>query len=169
MLALDDPRWNELSHAYGKASDIPDLLRQLYKLPDASGNEEPWFSVWSALAHQGDVYSASFAAVPHVVEAIARDPMRAHPTYLHFPVWVECCRVHARMQVPHDLRHAYEAALSRLPSIVANANNRAWNEEFLLSALAAIAIGKGQPVIAEAVLELEGATAGEFLQWLQDR
>ncbi len=29
MLELDDPRWAELRHAYGFASDIPGLLRQL--------------------------------------------------------------------------------------------------------------------------------------------
>ena len=56
MLSLDDTQWAELSHAYGRASDIPALLRQLYALPHASGQEEPWFSLWSALAHQGDVY-----------------------------------------------------------------------------------------------------------------
>ncbi|OYY64375.1 MAG: hypothetical protein B7Y49_09860, partial [Sphingomonas sp. 28-62-11] len=29
MIALDDPRWERLSHAYGSAADIPELLRQL--------------------------------------------------------------------------------------------------------------------------------------------
>jgi hypothetical protein len=29
MLSLDSPRWSELEHAYGAASDIPSLLRQL--------------------------------------------------------------------------------------------------------------------------------------------
>jgi len=72
MLDLDDPRWSDLTHAYGKASDIPDLLRQLDKLPLATGDAEPWFSLWSALAHQGDVYPASFAAVPHVVAMLAK-------------------------------------------------------------------------------------------------
>jgi len=67
MLSLESPRWSELTHAYGCASDIPALLRQLMAVSDANADEEPWFTLWSALAHQGDVYSASFAAVPHVV------------------------------------------------------------------------------------------------------
>lgn len=29
MLDLDDPYWQKLSHAYGSAADIPELLRQL--------------------------------------------------------------------------------------------------------------------------------------------
>lgn len=55
-LPLDSARWATLEHAYGKASDLPAMLRQLDALPEAIGNEEPWFSLWSALAHQGDVY-----------------------------------------------------------------------------------------------------------------
>ncbi|HEX3912895.1 MAG TPA: hypothetical protein VHW71_05265 [Steroidobacteraceae bacterium] len=70
MLPLDSPQWAELSHAYGAAGDIPQLLKQLTNFRRATVDKEPWFSLWSALAHQGDVYSASFAAVPHVVAAI---------------------------------------------------------------------------------------------------
>jgi hypothetical protein len=29
MIDLDDPRWQKLPHAYGGATDIPELLRQL--------------------------------------------------------------------------------------------------------------------------------------------
>ena len=56
MLKLDSPRWSELDHAYGKAADIPSLLRQLNDVPTSEGRQEPWFTLWSALAHQGDVY-----------------------------------------------------------------------------------------------------------------
>jgi hypothetical protein len=38
MLSLDDPRWNELQHAYGVASDIPALLSQLSELPPTAGD-----------------------------------------------------------------------------------------------------------------------------------
>src|SRR5687767_5858299 len=92
MLALDDPRWSELGHAYGDASDIPELLRQLESVPDSNDMNEPWFSLWSALAHQGDVYSASFAAVPHVVRVLASATQRAGAVYFHFPAFVEVCR-----------------------------------------------------------------------------
>lgn len=53
LLPLDSPRWSELTHAYGSASDTPALLRQLASLPRADGDAEPWFSLWSSLAHQG--------------------------------------------------------------------------------------------------------------------
>jgi len=45
MLQLDDGRWSELTHAYGAASDIPHLLRQLVESPRQMGpNDEPWFT-----------------------------------------------------------------------------------------------------------------------------
>lgn len=167
MLALDDPRWDELSHAYGMASDIPALLRQLDKLPAAEA--EPWHALWSALAHQGDVYPASFAAVPHVVAALADNPTAADATYFQFPAWIECCRVRQGMQVPEDLLWAYRSALSRLPGLVAEASKRPWDDGFMRCALAAIATAKGQPIIAEAIMELDQSVAEEFLEWFHSR
>ncbi|MER5278836.1 hypothetical protein ABT025_24220 [Streptomyces sp. NPDC002809] len=52
--------WSQLSHAYGSAEDIPALLDRIASDP-ASGH---WSDLWSALCHQGSVYSASFAALP---------------------------------------------------------------------------------------------------------
>lgn len=168
MLALNDPRWKELDHAYGSASDIPALLEQLSTLPPATGNSEPWFSLWSALAHQEDVYTASFAAVPHVVVALATNPGEADGSYFQFPAWVECCRVRKKVSIPDDLVEGYEHALSRLPRLVAEASERPWDEDFLPCALAAIAAAKGQIAVAEAVLELSEDVAENFLEWLRD-
>jgi hypothetical protein len=119
-LSLDDTRrWPDLKHAYGSAGDIPHLLQQLLVLPASSDRDEPWFSLWSALAHQGDVYSASFAAVPHVVRALAIAPTKADSSFFHFPAWVEICRQKTATPIPEDLRQAYFDALARLPSLVA--------------------------------------------------
>ena len=169
MLSLDDPRWFELEHAYGKAGDMPELLRQLVAMPSSDGESEPWFSIWSALAHQGDVYTASFAAVPHVVEALATAPLAADSSYLQFPAWVEVCRARNQIVVPDDLAPAYFGSLSHLPFLVAAASQREWDEGFLRCALAAIAAAKGQPVVAEAVLELGPEVAGEFMEWFHER
>jgi hypothetical protein len=87
MIGLDSPEWANLKHAYGDAFDMPAILRQLETRPSYDGNSEPWFSIWSALAHQGDVYSASFAAVPHIVRVLATAPAAASFVYLQFPAW----------------------------------------------------------------------------------
>jgi hypothetical protein len=168
MISLDSPQWSSLSHAYGKATDIPDLLRQLEALPTSANDNEPWLSIWSALAHQGDVYSASFAAVPHVVGYLAADPLKADFSFFHFPAWIEICRVKRGIEVPSDLAPAYHQALARLPELVALAAHREWDENVLSCALASIAASKGFSVVAEAVLELNTMTAQEFLKWHLD-
>jgi hypothetical protein len=165
LLSLDDSRWSELQHAYGAASDIPALLKQLADLPSSEDDSEPWFTLWSALAHQGDVYSASFAAVPHVVEALASAPLKAESSYFQFPAWVEVCRKKNGVEIPEDLEAAYFASLSRLPSLVAGAAAREWEPELLCCALSAIAAAKGQTTVAEAVLELTPDVAEEFIAW----
>ena len=169
MLDLESPRWSELQHAYGGAGDIPALLRQLVSTPSSSNDSEPWFSLWSALAHQGDVYSASFAAVPHVVRALAASPITADHSYFQFPAWVEICREKTGTEIPSDLRQAYEEALAELPRLVASASVRAWEPGFLACTLAAIAAAKGQPAMAEAALELTPEVAQQFMSWLSEQ
>jgi hypothetical protein len=169
MLSLGDQKWGLLEHAYGSAGDIPALLLQLEALPDGNGESEPWFSIWSALAHQGDVYSASFAAVPHVVRCLASSPETADGNYFQFPAWVEICREKGGIEVPDELAHAYRAALAQLPTLVAVAAKRVWDEGFLRCALSAVAASKGFAQVAEAVMELEPKVAEEFLQWVSER
>jgi len=169
LLELASPRWAQLEHAYGSATDAPVWLAALADLPTAAGEAEPWYSIWSALAHQGDVYPASFAAVPYVIQALASDPVLADDTYFHFPAWVEICRVKKGLEVPADLREAYFAALARLPDLAAAASAVPWDDERLACVLAAIAVAKGHCDVAEAVLELSDASAVKMLEWLQDQ
>ena len=169
MLSLDSTKWSELLHAYGAASDIPDLLRQLETLPPSEGENEPWDSIWSSLAHQGDVYSASFAAVPHVIRVLASSPSRADFSYFLFPAWVEVCRQKKSVPIPEELEADYFSALRQLPSLVASAADREWDEGFLLCALSSIAAAKGYGMVAEAIQELNSGVAKEFLEWFFSR
>lgn len=169
-LSLDSPRWAELDHAYGKADDIPVLLGRLEALPPGlEYDEEPWFSLWSSLAHQGDVFSASFAAVPHVIRVLSGAPASATWPYFQFPAVVEAWRQRKGIEVPEDLRADYFGALAALPRLVAFASDKDWDDGFLVCALAAIASAKGFGTVAEAALELTPDVASEFLDWLQSR
>ncbi|RQR66253.1 hypothetical protein DIE18_00425 [Burkholderia sp. Bp9125] len=169
MISLDSSRWVQLRHAYGNAADIPALLRQLEGVPSSANNSEPWFTLWSALAHQGDVYDASFAAVPHVVRALASAPERADHSYFQFPAWVEICRTRKMIPVPADLEPAYSLALAQLPSLVATVSKRACDAGLLVCMLAAVAVATGHPGIAEATLEMTPEIAGEFMEWIFTR
>jgi hypothetical protein len=167
MLSLDSPEWASLEHAYGSAVRHTRSLRQLATLPSSEGNAEPWFSIWSALAHQGDVYTASFAAVPHVVRFLATGPAAASFVYFQFPAWVEIWRQRHGLTVPDDLSSDYFTALKMLGSLVCAASSRDWDHDFLVSALAAMAVSKGFPLVAEAFQELDDATAESFLKGIR--
>lgn len=170
MLSLESARWSELEHAYGPASDIPRLLHELRDLPSSVGESEPWFTLWSALAHQGEVYSATFAAVPHVIDALAQAPEKADESFFHFPAWVEICRVKRGILIPPDLAADYFASLKRLPVLVAEAAGERNDAGFATCALAASAAAMGQHAMAEAILEMSTPELSrEVLGWLETR
>ena len=66
MIELDDPIWHQLRHAYGEASSVPQTLRQMYSETDVA--DQTFLGLTNALAHQGSIYDASFAAFPHLVK-----------------------------------------------------------------------------------------------------
>ena len=170
MLSLDSADWAKMSHAYGSAGDIPRLLRLLQELPDDKGEREPWFMLWSSLAHQGDVYPASFAAVPHIVSALQSSSLNAPTVYFHFPAWVEICRRKAEIEVPGHLAGAYKEALNVLRTLAADILSQEHPDEGTMRcAMAAIAASYGSWVLGEIQLELSPDVAAECLEWLSER
>ena len=166
MLPLNSRRWSELSDAYGVSADIPGLLTDLESLPPNEGTEaEPYFSLWSALCHQGDVYTASYAAVPHLVRVAADAPERVPWTVFLMVASIEIARSNGRgPEIPPDLESDYFMALARIPQVVAMASKVAWDHWYCGSALAAIAAAKGFCLYAEAILELDPDTTKDLLR-----
>ncbi|MEO0813449.1 MAG: hypothetical protein AAFY60_11340, partial [Myxococcota bacterium] len=69
---MSDPDWSTLSHAYGPAEDVPELLRGL--LSDSHATREAALDgLWGVLHHQGDVYDSTVAAVPYLI-AVVQEP-----------------------------------------------------------------------------------------------
>jgi hypothetical protein len=169
VLPLSSSEWSNLSDAYGQAEHVPALLRQLDSYPSSNGNSEPWFSLWSALCHQGDVYPASFAAVPHIVQALASAPERAGFDFFLLPAAVEVARVQKNVAVPAALEAAYFAALSRLPALAGSAVRGKPNQSLCQSALAAFAVGAGQSQLARLLMEVEHGDIAEVLKWYESR
>ena len=64
MLSLDDERWQDLEGGYRKPFDPRSMLSKLEADKDTKA---AWDDLWKGLHHQGDVGSASYAAVPHLV------------------------------------------------------------------------------------------------------
>lgn len=67
---LDARPWSSLSHAYGSAEDVPDLLRGLTGA-NADAVEEALSELYGSVLHQGTVYAASVAAAPFLAAIAA--------------------------------------------------------------------------------------------------
>jgi hypothetical protein len=70
MDRLDEIPWKHLTHAYGSAEDVPDLLRALRTASpdDASDETSPLWCLFGNIWHQGTVYEATSYAVPFLFE-----------------------------------------------------------------------------------------------------
>lgn len=156
MRSMDKHDWASLRHAYGEASNIPALLEQLKDFPPCEDyRAEPYLSLWSALCHQGDVYPASYAAMPTIIELMEASPARATWSALLLVVSIEIARATKRgPEIVPDLAGAYTAALQRLPALVAAMATQTWDELMTRTAAAAIAVSKGQVELGSAILEL---------------
>lgn len=92
------------------------MLRELAHDMDAA-----WEFLWSALYHQGSIYTATYAAVPHVVDLAARVPAadRTRARCLAFVGAVALSGDAAPL--PEELRADYSAAQQRARPLVVEA------------------------------------------------
>ena len=164
MLALDDPRWGELSHAYGSATGvcpIPYLLRLLESNPnkvDYSGDvDDPWSLLWGSICHQGTAYSASYAAVPHLVRiaSLAADPLPVG--YLLLPACIVRGRGHWAYPapMPSDLQESYLQAVAKLPELIPRMVRADLDESAALAIAEAVLILCGHWELGEGISRMD--------------
>ena len=166
MLDLNDPIWPTLTHAYGSAADTPALLRQLAQSTGCKDDHEsePWFTLWSSLCHQSDVFDASYAALPHILEIGLSATGPIDFSFFQLPAAIEIARFNGKgPPVPPILAKAYSEAVSRLIDCVAVHRHDAWDEPTLLSALSAQAVAKGNHRIAQAIMNLDDDLIGKLI------
>ncbi|GEC08323.1 hypothetical protein SSP24_59780 [Streptomyces spinoverrucosus] len=70
---LDAVQWHTLTHAYGSAEDVPELIRALYE-GDEETADEAIYELFGNIHHQGTVYPASAPAVPFLAHAVRHAP-----------------------------------------------------------------------------------------------
>ena len=158
MLDLQSPRWKELLHAYGSAQDIPGLLSQLKTAaPKKDYRSEPWFSLWSALCHQEDVYTASYAAVPHIVAVGSERPISERADFLLIAAKIEAMR-HAKRapKMPADLKKSYVDAIGAGVSLAMSCMEQDWPEDDYRVLLGALAIFRGHVALGNMLLDFDG-------------
>lgn len=66
---LDNINWSQLNHAYGEASDVPDLIRKLSS-QDKDEREKAVHELFGNIWHQGTIYEATSYAVPFLYELL---------------------------------------------------------------------------------------------------
>ncbi len=158
MPGLDAPGWNDLTHAYGVAADIPDKLRALALSPGPTPDQdaEPWSGLWSSLCHQGDVFTASYAAVPIIVEIAGAAARPIDFSFFALPAAIEIARHAGRgPDLPDAWAWAYHRAIAQLAEAVSRHREEPWDQPMLLAAAAAQAVAKGHVGVAEALLNLD--------------
>ncbi|MFL5578435.1 MAG: hypothetical protein ACJ79S_20975 [Gemmatimonadaceae bacterium] len=159
MLPLDGARWRELTQAYGSAEDVPRLIGHL-ALVSEEARRELWVGLWSTLCHQGDVYDASYAAVPHLVAFAEGRPAHERAESLHLVGAIEVGRLSpAAPPVPGDLAASYRDALAAVPALVAGCVGERWDADTTQILASVLAIAKGHPRFGNAALGLEAAVA----------
>ena len=113
-LPLDSPRWSELAHVYGSAVDMPVAIRRLERLDHIEAHcDGPLVEITSAIYHQGDPDTGSYATVPHLVRIAESRPPGERLPLLSLCGWIEQYRTSRRPRIPEDLEPAYRDALAR--------------------------------------------------------
>jgi tetratricopeptide (TPR) repeat protein len=70
LQGLDAVPWANLEHAYGPATDVPDLLRKLLD-PDPKVRSETLWTLYGNVFHQGTRYPATPYVIPFLIELCA--------------------------------------------------------------------------------------------------
>ena len=156
MLALSDSRWSSYTHAYGPAEDIPALLSRARDDTRPAQPGTPWFDLWSALCHQGDTYTASYAAVPHLVQLAPDHLKRRSYDALFLTACIELARLEGQgPSIPPALAAAYREAIHRARELAEANILSAWNADADEAIRASAAALSGDVVGARAILDAD--------------
>jgi hypothetical protein len=92
LAGLDDVAWDLLEHAYGPATDVPEVLRALVSGDDELA-DEAMYELYGNIWHQGSVYPATIPAVPYLVAiAVARAAGKQTPEVLRLLGYIAASR-----------------------------------------------------------------------------
>ena len=153
MLALDDPLWSALHHAFGTAEDIPRLLSALATIEGERERAELWLGLWATLAQDGPGLSASYAAVPHVLAMSEGRAEEEKVQALHFAATVEMNRhLPGAASIHERVVEDYAAAIESLPRRVMELVDAPWPGDVARVLASVLLVGKRHPQLARVLL-----------------
>ena len=156
MTSLQPIDWNLLHDAYGIAGDIPALLKQIDSFPpEPDWQAEPWFSLWSSLYHQGDIYSASIVAVPRIVSALSKAPGKATLSFYLLPASIAVADSANPVSVAPEIRRSFSESLLALGAIASAALSSISDQHIAKAAQAAVLVATGAFQQAGELLEAD--------------
>lgn len=163
MLSLDDSRWQEFIGGYRVLYDASPALRAIRS---GSASAEEWNELFEELHHQGDLGSASYAAVPHLVHHIERgSSISWQPFCLIATIELaRTSRLSNNPPIPPDLANDYHAAIRRLPTIVAARPEQSWSAEIMPCLMSCLALAWGQRELAWVYREFDLDIAQDWYQ-----
>ena len=135
---------------------IPALLTSAETFPiEEDWQSEPWFLLWSALCHQGDVYSASIVAVPKIVSILESNPGKATLSFYLLPTSIAIHDYHKPVLVEQSIRQEFDESITRLGEIARHALPAITDPNISVAATAAILVSNRSYAEAETLLEAE--------------
>jgi hypothetical protein len=150
MLALTDPRWSQLA---GGRRTLFDPRPALSRLEAGLTVEEAWAELWDGLHHQGDVDTASYAAVPHLVHIHRRRDIPDWNTYALLGTIELRSRAPKNPAIPHWLADDYQGAWHDVIGLALHDLARSRDPLLVQSALGAVAMARGLRRTAEVLLD----------------
>jgi hypothetical protein len=156
----DDTRWTSLLGGHRIPYDPRAALAKL----ESAEPEAAWSELWDELHHQGDVDTASFAAVPELVRIHERRSAPDWNTYALVGT-IELQRDQGENPgVPAWLEESYRKAVTRLGELAHEDLKQAQDPLIARSALGIIALTKGLRSHARILLALDESEVEEIVE-----
>ena len=160
-MLLTDSKWSTLVGGYRLPYDPrPEISKLAVNLDD----ESAWAELWENLHHQGDVGEASYAAVTALVDLYGSE---------NFPDWnlfalattieVERHRK-GNPSLPEWLSDDYQSAWRKLDQLALATLQETADSETVQSALAVLAIARGDLKLGALIIHLDGSELDEILE-----
>jgi hypothetical protein len=129
--------------AYGRVVDV----RSWFAAAEQTGAPPEWPKMCNALCHQGDIYAASYAAVPHILEYIAKSGSDWQ-SYALIASIEEARQLGKAPAIPAELEGNYHDAITSAVSLALQASPHASDPLLSRSIIALLSLAKGQVSIA---------------------
>lgn len=161
MLDLTDARWGELQGGYRVPYDPRPALAMLERQHDVP---QAWEELWQELHHQGDVGTASYAAVPHLLRVHAARGVSDWNTFALAGCIEKMRHAGGNPDLPPWLRDGYEKAWRDIVPLALGDLARSSEPELVRAAIGVLAIARGLRCVGELVLYFTEDELAEMIE-----